>query len=167
MSLKRTLVLSAVLVGWGLLGLSATRADDPTPAAVAAGIAAVKATGLDDTFDKVLPLLSEQIQNRLLQRRPDLRLEIPDAVNAVALKLIPRRRELDSAAGRIWAQAFTPEELQTITAFYNSPAGKKYQEFGPKALEDSGGEMRKWSQRISDEMYDQSIAELKAKGIEF
>jgi hypothetical protein len=169
MSLNRVLVLAAVLAGSLLLAFPVTRAasDDPTPEEVAAGIAAFKAAGLGFTFDKVLPLLSEQIQNRLLQQRPDLRVEVPEAVNEVAIKLIPRRRELDSAAGRIWAQMFTLEELQAITAFYKSTAGQKYLDNGPKAVEDSSNEMRRWSQRVADEMYDQSVADLKAKGIDF
>jgi hypothetical protein len=169
MSLNRMLLVAAVLFGSVAVALTATRAstESPTPEEISAGIMVFKAAGLGDTFDKVLPLVSEQIQNRLLQQRPDLRVEVPQTVNEVAIKLIPRRRDLDSAAGRIWAQSFTLDEMKAIAAFYRSPAGQKYLDLGPKAVEDSSIAMQKWSQRLSDEMYDQSLAALKAKGIDF
>lgn len=169
MSFIRNSALAVLIGGSLVLAYAPTRAasDNPTPDEISAGIAAFKAAGLGDVFDKVLPLVSEQIQNRLLGQRPDLVEEIPATVQEVALKLIQRRKELDTTAGRIWAKSFTPDELKVITAFFRSPAGAKYLTAGPKAFGDSSAEMKKWSERIADEMYDKTLAAFKAKGIDF
>jgi hypothetical protein len=167
--LKRLALVVAVLAGAALFAPPATQAatDDPTQDEIAAGIAAFKAAGLGDVFDKVLPLLSEQIQNRLIQQRPDLTKEIADTVNDVAVKLIPRRRELDTAAGKIWAKTFTVEELKAITTFFRTSAGQKYLGTGQSAVQDSMTTMRSWSQRVADEMNSKAKEELKQKGIDF
>jgi uncharacterized protein len=169
MSLIRNFAVAVLIGGSLVLAFAPTRAatDNPTQEQITAAIVAFKAAGLGDVFDKVLPLVSEQIQNRLLGQRPDLRTEIPNTVQDVAVKLIPRRKELDAAAGRIWAKAFTAEELQTISAFFRSPAGQKYLTAGPQAFSESSAEMKKWSERLADEMYDKSLAALKAQGIDF
>jgi uncharacterized protein len=169
MSFIRNSALAVLIGGSLLLAYVPTRAasDNPTPDEISAGIAAFKAAGLGDVFDKVLPLVSEQIQNRLLGQRPDLRAEIPVTVQEVALKLIQRRKELDTSAGRIWAKAFTADELKAINGFFRSPAGVKYLTAGPKAFNDSSAEMKKWSERLADEMYDKTLAAFKAKGIDF
>jgi len=169
MSLNRFLLIAVVLAGAALFALPATQAanDDPTPEEVSAGIAAFKAAVLGDVYDKVLPLLSEQIQNRLIQQRPDLTKQVSDVVTSVAFKLIARRKELDTAAGKIWAKAFTVEELQAITAFYRSEAGQKYLALGQKAVQDSMTTMRSWSERVADEMNSKSHEELKKQGIDF
>jgi hypothetical protein len=169
MSLTRFLAIAVVIAGSALVTLPATQAanDDPTPQQITAGIAAFKAAGLGDVFDKVLPLLSEQIQNRLIQQRPDLTKEINAVVEGVAFKLIPRRKELDTAAGKIWAKTFTLEELQQITAFFRTEAGQKYLSTGQTAVQDSMTTMRSWSQRVADEMHAASREELKKQGIDF
>jgi hypothetical protein len=169
MSLKRLALVAVVLAGAVLFAMPLTRAatDDPTPEEVAAGIAAFKAAGLGDVFDKVLPLLSEQVQNRLVGQRPDLTKQISDTVNDVAVKLIQRRKELDTAAGKIWAKTFTLEELKAITAFYRTPAGQKYLGSGQTAVQDSMNTMRSWSQRVAEEMNEKAHEELKKQGIDF
>ena len=169
MSQIRNLAIAALVGGALVWALVPTRAatDNPTPEEISVAIVALKSAGLGNVFDKVLPLVSEQIQNRLLGQRPDLRTEIPVVVNDVALKLIPRRKELDTNAGRIWAKVFTAEELKAISAFFLSSAGQKYLSVGPTAFNDASAEMKKWSERIADEMYDKSLAAFKAKGVEF
>ena len=85
-------------------------------------------------FDNVLPLLSEKVQDEIIRLRPDLYKQITDVVQQEALKLVARRADLDNDVARIWAKAFTEEELNSITAFYKSPAGQKFVDIGPQVI---------------------------------
>lgn len=169
MSLKRILVIAAVVVGSALAGLTVTRAanEDISPDHIKAAIRAFRAAGVGDVYDRVLPILSEQTQNRLIQLRPDLTEQIGVVVNDVAVKLIPRRVELDNQAARIWAQSFTVEELDTITGFFTSEVGKKYRQAGQQATQESMAAMKAWSSRVGDEMNTKAREEFKKQGIDF
>jgi hypothetical protein len=169
MSLKRILVVAAIVLGTAVTGYTATRAanEDISPEHISAAIRAFRAAGIGDIFDRVLPILSEQTQNRLIQQRPDLTDQISLVVNDVAVKLIPRRVELDNQAARIWALAFTQEELDQVTAFFSSDVGKKYRAAGQNATQESMAVMKAWSSRISDEMNAKAREEFKKQGVDF
>ncbi len=64
---------------------------------------------------------------------PNLQDQISSTVEAEALKLAARRADLEREAALVYAKAFTPEELQAITTFYSSEAGKKLLKDGPIA----------------------------------
>jgi hypothetical protein len=169
MSLKRFLVIVAVILGSALAGFTASRAanEDISPDHIQAAIRAFRAAGVGDVYDRVLPILSEQTQNRLIQQRPDLTEQISTVVNDVAVKLIPRRVELDNQAARIWAQNFTIDELNAITAFFDSEVGKKYRGAGQEATQESMAAMMAWSSRIGDEMNTKAREEFKKQGVDF
>jgi hypothetical protein len=73
-------------------------------------------------LDDILPGLSLEVQNQLIQLRPDLHKEITDAVEAVALKLAARRSELDNDLARVWAKNFTEQESGNCLAYKRRPA---------------------------------------------
>jgi hypothetical protein len=167
MFLKRTL-LALAIVGAGLSVLPTFAAtDEVTAAQIALAAEAIKASQTTRSFDNVLPNLADVTQNRLIQVRPDLHEEISNAVQAAALKLVPRRADLDRDVARIWAKAFTNDELKAISAFYSSEAGKKLVELGPKVAADSMNAVKGWSDRVSEELYDKSREELKKQGYDF
>lgn len=169
MSLKRILVVAAIVLGTAITGYTTTRAanEDISPEHISAAIRAFRAAGVGDVFDRVLPILSEQTQNRLIQIRPDLTDQIATVVNDVAIKLIPRRVELDNQAARIWALAFSQDELNQITAFFESDVGKKYRAAGQNATQESMAVMKAWSSRVADEMNAKAREEFKQQGIDF
>jgi len=109
-------------------------------------------------------MLSQRVQDRLIRLRPDLHQVISDTVQGVALKLVARRADLDSAAALIWARAFTEEELEEIAAFYTSPVGKKFMEVSAKLGTDTVQVVQNWSNRVGEELLDKSREELKKLG---
>jgi len=128
---------------------------------------AVAAAKASRSFDNVLPLLSEQTQNRLILVRPDLHSEIAEVVEKLALTMVSRRDELDNDIARVWARAFTEEELETIRLFYLSSAGIKLADIGPQVINDSFQAAKGWSDRIGAELFEKAQAELVARGFEF
>lgn len=156
--------MAAVLAALVAVPTSSLLAQEISPSHLAAALDVINATTATQSFDTRLPQIANEVTNRLIRARPDLHQEITDTVQAVALKLVVRRRELDQDVARVYAKAFTEDELKTIAAFLNSPAGKKYQTDGPKVFADTLQAVQSWSDRVGGEMLDKTREELKKQG---
>ena len=167
MSISRIFLGVAALVVTAMVSAAPSRADDVTPSHLAAALEAVHSAKASKGFDNVLPLLSEKVQDQIIRLRPDLYKQITDVVQQEALKLVARRGDLDADVARIWANAFTEEELKAITAFYKSPAGLKFVDIGPQVVGASLQAVKVWSDRVGQELLQKSREELKKQGIEF
>jgi uncharacterized protein len=167
MSISRIFLGVAALVVTAMVAAAPGRADDVTPSHLAAALEAVHSAKASKGFDNVLPLLSEKVQDEIIRLRPDLYKQITDVVQQEALKLVARRADLDTDVARIWANAFSEEELKSITAFYKSPAGLKFVDIGPQVVGASLQAVKTWSDRVGQELLEKSRAELKKQGVEF
>ena len=118
-------------------GLCAAQAQDTntnntiTPSHLAAARAAISAIKATDQFDSILPSVAQQLKGELIQKDPNLESIISTAVDEQSLALAARRADLENEAARAYAVSFNEEELNAITGFYNSPAGKKLLSEGP------------------------------------
>jgi hypothetical protein len=131
-----------------------------------AALIAVQSAGAARGFDSVLPAIAERIKSRLIRVRPDLHQEISVTVENVALELAVRRKDLDEAVARVWAKAFTEDELVTIAEFYKSPTGQKFAEIGPQVIQESLKSVEAWSTRVGEELYEKSREAMVAQGYE-
>ncbi|MBB4064579.1 DUF2059 domain-containing protein [Gellertiella hungarica] len=142
-----TILVSAIAFG------SQVRADDAVTEeqlkAARAAIAAINATA---QFDAILPNLAEQLKNQLIQATPNYQGEISAAVDEEALALAARRGDLEKEAATIYAKTFTVDELNAITAFYTSPAGKKLLSDGPIATREMAKAADIWAAGISRDL---------------
>ncbi len=166
----RSLLASVAVAGSlaiGALTALPAAAQDITESHLAAARAAVTSARTAEGFNNVLPMLSQQVQTTLISQRPDLHKEITAAVEAMALTMATRRGDLDNDVARIWAKAFTEEELNAITAFYKSPAGTKLATVGAQVLQDSLQVVQGWSARVGEELLEKSREELKRQGVDF
>ena len=120
MSTNRSIVRSALAALVLLVGAAgAVSAQEISQSHLNAALAAVKtASPSAENYDRRLPLASEEVQNVLIRGRPDLYQVIAEVVNAEALKLAPRRRELDVEMAKVWAEFFTEDELNSITGLH-------------------------------------------------
>ena len=158
----------AAIVGAALMAVApAAFAQEITASHLAVALDVVKSAKASRGFDSVLPLLAEQVENKLIRVRPDLNKEIVTAVEDAALKLSARRSDLDNDVARIWAKAFSEEELNTIAAFYKSPAGQKFADVGAQVVAESYQAVGHWSDRVGEELLQKSKDGLKAQGITF
>lgn len=162
--LPRIAFAAAALV---MVAAGPVRAQDISQSHLAAALDAVASAQASRGFDLVLPALSEKVQNQLIRMRPDLHKEITDVVEAAALKLVPRRTDLDNDVARVWAKSFSEDELHAIADFFKSPAGKKYAELGPRVIAETLQTVQGWSDRVGAELLEKSREELKKQGYEF
>ncbi|MBB5751074.1 DUF2059 domain-containing protein [Prosthecomicrobium pneumaticum] len=168
MTLFRSTLRAAVLAAALSTGaVFSAHAQEVTQSHLDAALDAVTSAKTSRGFDNVLPLLSQQTQNRLIRLRPDQHTVIADVVEAQVLTLVARRRDLDNDVARIWAKHFTEQELKDIAAFYKSEAGKKLADIGPRVVGETLQSVKGWSDRVGEELYEKSLAALKEKGVEF
>jgi len=161
--------LSATVVAIALAaaGLAAASAQEISAARLAlAKQVALNAPTLGN-FDGILPDLMVDTKMRLINLRPDLYRQISTVVEAAASALVPRRADLDTDVARAWAKAFTDDELKAINAFFNSDAGKKYKAVAPQVGQDIIQTGQDWADRLSGELYDRALADLKKQGFQF
>ncbi|MDO3433652.1 DUF2059 domain-containing protein [Rhizobium sp. CBN3] len=149
-----TLVLSGLAFG------SAVKAQEVSEEQLKASRAAIDAIGATAQFDNILPGLAERLKAGLIQDSPNYQDIISSTVDAQALKLAPRRGDLEKEAALTYAKAFTVDELKAIADFYNSDVGKKLLRDGPVASRETAKAADIWAQGISRDLEKQSNAEL-------
>jgi len=143
---------AAAIIVTGLGATAARAADGVTPEQLKAARAAIAAVGATTKFDVILPTISEQLKQQLIQATPNLEPVINDVVDAKAIEFAKRRTDLENEAAKVYATSFTVEELNAITAFYTSPAGKKLMTNGPIALRELNKAADIWATGVSRDL---------------
>jgi uncharacterized protein len=125
-------VLASVVVA-GLGAMSAGAADDIAPSHLKVARKMLSAIAITSQYDTILPRLAMQLKQTLIQASPNYERQINEVVDEKTLELAVRRGDLEKEAAKIYAKAFTEEELNQIADFYTSPVGQKLLRDGPLA----------------------------------
>ena len=100
-------------------------AQQPSAAAINAARELVELKGGATMFDPVIVSVIEQTKAALLQTNPQLAKDLNDVATQLRAEFTPRRNELMNEAAKLYAAAFTEQEIKDMTTFYKSPLGKK------------------------------------------
>ena len=119
---------------------------------LAAARTAIAALGSTDQFDRIIPGTAEQLKVNLIRANADLQEVISTTVDEEALKIVPRRSDLEKEAAQIYAKAFSKEELTEIAEFYSSPTGKKLIESGPLVIREVMKAAEIWSSGVARDL---------------
>ena len=130
---------------------------------IAAARTAIAALGSTDQFDAIIPGAAEQLKINLIRANADLQQVISDTVDEEALKIVPRRGDLEKEAAQIYAKAFTKEELVAIANFYSSEPGKKLIETGPLVTRELIKSADIWSSGVARDLADNVNKAIEAK----
>lgn len=130
---------------------------------LAAARTAIAALGSTDQFDAIIPGAAEQLKINLIRANADLQQVISDTVDEEALKIVPRRADLEKEAAQIYAKAFTKEELVAISEFYSSEPGKKLIETGPLVTRELIKSADIWSSGVARDLADNVNKAIEAK----
>lgn len=149
----------------GSLSLSAflpqnVAAQDVSDSHLKAAKAAIAALKVTENFDNILPATAERLKSVLIRSNPNFSDEISLTVDNEAIKLAGRRGDLENEAGLIYAKRFTEDELNAITAFYNSQVGQKLLRESASAGRELVRAADIWSSGISRDLTDASNAAL-------
>ena len=88
----------------------------------------------------------------MIQTAPNLVDEISVTVDETALSLAGRRADLEREAAAIYAKNFTVEQLQAISAFYESEAGSALLDKGPIVTREMLQAAEVWSNGINRDL---------------
>ncbi|MDQ0453870.1 DUF2059 domain-containing protein [Rhizobium paknamense] len=143
---------AGVMVAASLLAGPAAKAQDVSDAQVQAARAAITSLGVTNIFDNILPNLAAQLKGQLIQGYPNLQDQINKTVDQQAIALASRRGDLEKEAAVVYAKAFTEDELKQISAFFNSPAGKKLLKDQPVANRELGKAADIWAAGIARDL---------------
>ena len=138
-------------------------ANEPTPVTLELAKQLVKLSGAGRTFDELLPNIADQAKNTFIRSNPQMQLGIIGVVDKVALDMVARRPELDTALERIWATAFSEDQLIELIAFYNSETGKRFAAIQPRLIAAQMSAAQNWTADVSEEMTQLIAEELRAQ----
>jgi hypothetical protein len=136
----------------------------PSAASIAAAKEIMEIKGGLKMFEPIVVGVIEQHKNIMLQANPLLSRDLNEVTNKLRIELAPRRAELDADVIRIYAQAFTEQELRELLAFYKSPLGKKLVDQEPKILDNSMSRATEWADKLAQEVVQKIRAEMRKKG---
>lgn len=155
--------LAAAAVVVAGLGTGGAFAADPSPEHIKAARATIAAVGATASFDTILPTIADQIKTQLIQATPNYESVITEIVDAKAIEIATRRSDLEQESAKVYAQTFTQEELNAITAFYTSPVGKKLLDNGPIAQRELAKAADIWATGISRDLSKAATDAINAK----
>lgn len=162
-SLNRLALAAALAFGCVVLA-DVSRAQTPSPGALAAAKELMTLKGAAAMFDPLIPGVIESAKNQFLPTNPNL----ADPLNEVAAQLHkeyePKRVEIVDLVATIYAKHFTEQELREIVAFYKTPAGKKMLAQEPVAINESLAAAQEWANSFSDTVLQRFRAEMAKKG---
>ena len=107
-----------------------------------------------------------RVYQRILPQNP----QIADKLNAAVGKVIEsykdRKGELFDQIARVYALAFTQQELQAIVDFYSSPTGQKLALANAELNRSVSDVLKVFKNNLANEFFAKVRAELKAEGID-
>jgi hypothetical protein len=161
--LRLTAVATAFVAAAAFVAPSA-RAQNASPAALAAAGEVVTLTGAGALFTPLIAGVVEQAKILYLQQDPSLAKDLNDIATKMRTDLAPRMNELTAEMSRIYAAHFTEQELKDLATFYKSPLGKKLVQEQPTVADLSLKFAQNWANTLSDEVVAKMRDELKKKG---
>lgn len=136
----------------------------PSAAALATAGEIVKFSGALPLFSSLIPGVVEQSKIIFLQQNPGLAGDLNEIGTRMRAELAPRLSELTSEVAKIYAEAFTEQELKELLAFYNSAVGKKFVASQETVVNSSLRFAQEWANKLSEEVTAKMRDELRKKG---
>lgn len=162
--LGKPLALLIVLLSLAL-GNAPAFAQDIDPAQLALARKYVDLTNKGQLYEVILVQTAQKTSKLLVPQNPDQADKINTVIGQVLESYKGKNDELFNEIARIYAVSFTPDELQQIVAFYETPAGQK---LATSAAEINGSVqkvMQVYTYNFGTEFVTKVRTALKAQGI--
>lgn len=124
----------------------------------------VDLTNKAQIFEAILAQTAAQTSKLLSEHNPDITDKIDATIGKVLESYKGKDDELFNQLARIYAVSFTPDELQQIVAFYETPAGQKLAANAFNINRDAGKVMQVYAYNFGTEFVTKVRAELKTQG---
>ena len=170
-SLSR-IILAAGLAAGLALAVAAVNAQQPaappakpaSPAAIAAAKEILEMKHANAMYAQAVPSIVEQAKNNIMQNNLNYQKDLNEVAVVVAQGLAGREKEIGEGMAKVYAEAFTEQELKDLVTFYRSALGQKLLVAEPQAIQASIAYMRQWGQAFSQVVTAQFRAEMHKRG---
>jgi uncharacterized protein len=135
-----------------------------SPAAIAAAKEILTMKNASAMYAQAVPSVVEQTKTNLLQSNLNYQKDLNEVAVIVAQSLAGREKEIGDGMAKVYADAFTEQELKDLVTFYKSPLGAKLLSAEPEAIQNSITYMRQWGQTFSQVVAAQFRAEMHKRG---
>lgn len=144
-------------------GVAPGAAPGPSASHLAVAREVAIASGLTRTFEAMLPRFGDQMRLQITTR-PEVAKDLNEVLDAMKPELELQRQRMVNTTAAIFASRLTEAELNSVKAFFESPAGKRYVETQPLVLDDLVTAMQGWTQEVSEYVMVRARAELGKRG---
>src|ERR1700727_1039535 len=135
-----------------------------SPAAIAAAKEILAMKNASAMYAQAVPSVVEQTKTNLLQSNLNYQKDLNEVAVIVAQSLAGREKEIGDGMAKVYADAFTEQELKDLVTFYKSPLGAKLLTAEPEAIQGSIAYMRQGGQKFSQVVAAQFRAEMHKRG---
>ncbi len=161
------LLAAGLAFGLSLSGASA-QAPAPlkpaTPAAIAAAKEILTLKKVSAMYAAAVPNIVQRTKDTLLQNNLNYQKDLNEVAVIVAQGFAGREKEIGEGMAKVYADAFTEQELKDLVTFYKSPLGQKLLVAEPQAIQSSIAYMRQWAQAFTQTVNAQFRAEMHKRG---
>jgi uncharacterized protein len=169
-SLARILSAASLALGLALTvvpaGAQQPAAKPASPAAIAAAKEILTMKKADNMYTLAVPNIVARTKDTLIQNNLNYQKDLGEVAVIVAQKLAGREKEIGEGMAKIYAQAFTEQELKDLVTFYKSPLGQKLLLTEPQAIQASMTYMNQWAQGFAEIVNGEFRAEMRKRGKE-
>jgi hypothetical protein len=141
-------------------------AQELAPEHLAAARKYIDLTDKSAVFEVTLVETGIDAMRQIVTQNPEIVDETNAAIESVLQNYSGRKGELLDQFARIYALRFTREELEEISAFYESEVGQKLATANSEVNQDLQRVMQVFNSNLQREFYSQVRAELRSQGIE-
>jgi uncharacterized protein len=157
---RRFLIVACLL----LLSVPATRAQTPTPDAMAAARSLVNTMKLADQYKALVPAILLGLKPALTQDRPEIEQDYDAMMPMIADAFTPYYTSMVDGIATVYANNFTAAELREIEAFYRQPVGQKMLEKMPAISQQALAVGQEIGRKAADDLRQRLTEALRQKG---
>jgi hypothetical protein len=143
---------------------AAPAAKPASPAAIAAAKEILAMKNASAMYAQAIPTVVEQTKTTFLQNNLNYQKDLNEVAVIVAQGFAGREKEIGEGMAKVYADAFTEQELKDLVTFYKSPLGQKLLVAEPQAIQSSIAYMRQWAQAFTQTVNAQFRAEMHKRG---
>ena len=163
-NLSNVLLAAGAVLGLMLGSAMAQAPKPPSPAAIGYAKEILTSKNVSTIYQGAVPGLVQRTKDVLLQSNLNYQQDLNEVAVQGAKDLAGREKEIGEEMARIYANAFTEQELKELAAFYKSPLGIKVIAQEPVAFNAARQYMDQWAQKFGEEINAKFRAEMKKRG---
>jgi hypothetical protein len=162
--LRLALAFLAVIATVAAAPQARAQTNQPSAAAIAMANEIIEIKGSMAIFAPLIPGVVEKSKNQLVQMNPAFFKDAEDIAANLRKEYQPRLQALRQEVVRLYATAFTEQELKETLAFYRSPTGKKLLSEEPNFVNRTMSTAQDWAVKLDEETLQRMRAELRKRG---